>query len=1542
MSDEELTLVERYKNALEDLGDRQPATEFEAQAILDSIRVGKGYLDEKTLKAVQAMDTDSRQKVTRLVKNGQETEAAISEQLYSSRYRFLYELIQNADDADYLDAKASKKYPFIRFTASRHTLIIETNEDGFKRDNIEAICATGKSSKKATSSDNHIGEKGFGFKSVFSVAHQVHVQSGLWSFQFKHKPEENGLGMVTPLEATREVLPSDVVTRITLRLSDSTVSGYQGLLDAVDQIPETTILHLHNLRTIIFTKISLDSLSRTRIHRCRPVSDSSGRTMRIQVRTVSSEQVVVTRESTFYAFSRKVENMPQDTRRPKKPSATVELAFPVHTETHKPAISASGQHVFAYLPLYQLPVQFIIQSDFITSASRESLRDCAWNETLRTGVAGAFCDAVATFATKSHPLRHLWLQYLPKEEMRNNFWSQLFPSIKSRLQNMPVWQTWEGGIFKLPSQVCRLVDIFLHEGEPIFSDLPHEVYLAKEYSRALGGLPAILGVPAISWPEILSRIEADIVSPVSRLRTHAADDPWHHACAQLISNALKNSSSTTILRFKKLAIIPVNKGKSWTGAPGVSPGGLNKIYFPTTEDIEIPTNIGLHLVDVAAASIPQRKELYRMLGVQECPTDEVLSKIQAKQTTLYSMFSAEDLSTEIRYLFYFHPHPASLKSWLRIPVGESKAVVTNCWPLYFLSTERYHTQNLLPTSYAENDQTNEVANFVYKGLFDLESLHAYSQVHDHLWRDWLQLVTGAVYYPVLLQPGGTSNPEISKTMLAVLEHSPEEFVGLLGFHWNEYKTEIHLVIEHLKSLEVPCMFPPSSENFNQLQECYLPTTDILSKLQSLEAEQCVPVVKLPEPWSQETRLQWEFLSELGVRSKADLDFYITIHVHEDWFGGSENPEEALIELYTGLAGLATASDFDHLRQLYGHVPHLETFFKMALGLSDYTLDDIIEELKFKSTNEDRPPKVQWEEIYQWLNDNVRGDEDWDRVRNAFIEDDLVWGPDGEMHALRNCLWLSPFPLAEYVDLSQVYPDLEDFFVKRLHVERAVPSMLVDEIKKMATKRSPQVENIRQRLIDIGRLVVNSGIDDTLSKALAGLAKVKFLPKTVDNGSKTLVGKDDDFAINDHERFGDALNTQNVLLDFSVDEVRILSTMFGYMGLSNKYLSQMVSEESVVGEGAIEHPTLSRAFKSRAYALYCCAARYKSTKALRGDVELYDQLSNAQVYVTDSINTDLVLNFKTGPIRVHSDRLAVHHELCSAQLNFYVPKDERQQKSCYRSQLPKLLASIMGVDLNATQAILQILTCTLLELDDILSEQDITTVDWIPKPTYRAPASPVLGTSRTVAPRDAPNDDLPALEFDHEETFGSRNADERAHDSRIGASGEAYVFETLSALDLPGFSKENWRSNMRRELLAQPRYVNLGSWNGRETADFVYTDRDGSLTRYLREHCVGSMPHGIARNHDFSQHPIEYFLEVKSTTSGCNTRFYMSGSQFERMQKCAVPVFTPPEKVYVILRVFNLGPNTDMKIFVDPKPRGSGTNYIKFEVGTYHCTTRDTP
>jgi HSP90 family molecular chaperone len=274
----------------------------------------------------------------------------------------LYEIIQNADDSRFLERKRENIEPFLRFKVTPETFTIETNEDGFTRENVEAICATGKSSKKQTSENQHTGEKGFGFKSVFSVADEVHVQSGLWSFRFQHRQGEDGLGMVTPLEAAREDLPPDVTTRITLRLTSSDPEEYKRLLEAIADMPDTILLFLRQLPSI-----------------CVDITQTGGRKEVIKVRKVASTperaQIDKSRNtnnneelsaSAYHMFRHVVEKMPRNDRRLGQTVTSVDLAFPIDPVTGQYQISPMGQYLFAYLPLQRLP-QLPVRSKFSRS-----------------------------------------------------------------------------------------------------------------------------------------------------------------------------------------------------------------------------------------------------------------------------------------------------------------------------------------------------------------------------------------------------------------------------------------------------------------------------------------------------------------------------------------------------------------------------------------------------------------------------------------------------------------------------------------------------------------------------------------------------------------------------------------------------------------------------------------------------------------------------------------------------------------------------------------------------------------------------------------------------------------------------------------------------------------------------------------------------------------------------------------------------------------------------------------------------------------------
>jgi hypothetical protein len=197
----------------------------------------------------------------------------------------------------------------------------------------------------------------------------------------------------------------------------------------------------------------------------------------------------------------------------------------------------------------------------------------------------------------------------------------------------------------------------------------------------------------------------------------------------------------------------------------------------------------------------------------------------------------------------------------------------------------------------------------------------------------------------------------------------------------------------------------------------------------------------------------------------------------------------------------------------------------------------------------------------------------------------VLGENNTWHSLSTCLWRSTFALTGYQDLSTIYSSLEGFFVQRLRVKKASPSMLINEIKRMAEEGISRVADIRTCLIEIGIMLANIPIDNSILKALKSLKVTKFLPKKASGGTTVLVGVSEDFAIPDHQRYSNALADHNVLLDLQIHEVQILHVVFMHLGLTDRYLSLTVKEVSTIGVDFSDDKPLSLQLQAKAYALY---------------------------------------------------------------------------------------------------------------------------------------------------------------------------------------------------------------------------------------------------------------------------------------------------------------------------------------------------------------------
>ena len=284
----------------------------------------------------------------------------LSSDLYNKKTHFLLEVIQNADD----NAYRPNVVPTLRLRIEDRLVVFECNELGFNATNVEAICDVGKSTKTRETNPRgfigalgsvpwlprapltrihaYAGEKGIGFKSVFTVADRVYVTSGPYSFYFdKTEP----LGMITPVLSSRyPVVRGWTTFHLHLALSENGNDLSAQLRD----VRPTLLLFLRQLRalSIITPGVTPRSIEVKR-------TDDDDRDM------VSLERVQNgVREVERYVLVRHLAQTPDgEPGRENVRESEIVLAFPV-TETQEPVMKKQEVHAFLPLRCYGFKVCF--------------------------------------------------------------------------------------------------------------------------------------------------------------------------------------------------------------------------------------------------------------------------------------------------------------------------------------------------------------------------------------------------------------------------------------------------------------------------------------------------------------------------------------------------------------------------------------------------------------------------------------------------------------------------------------------------------------------------------------------------------------------------------------------------------------------------------------------------------------------------------------------------------------------------------------------------------------------------------------------------------------------------------------------------------------------------------------------------------------------------------------------------------------------------------------------------------------------------------
>lgn len=341
----------------------------------------------------------------------------LSKELYNTDMHFILELIQNADDNHY------QTHPSLLFVLDQTSLNIYNNELGFHEEHIRALCDIGKSTK-GKHQQGYIGQKGIGFKSVFTITDRPEIYSNGYRICFN--AEHGSIGYILPewIESeSRDNEYLDWSTRICLPLKTSTHNQLRSLIDNFNHLHPSILLFLHRLRSI---EIHNRLLSTRQVYQ--------------RIDRINSNLIEIhsnNNQIDKWFVIKKQLNIPEQIKADIQ-STEIALAFPLNQITNTKSLDLIKQDVFAYLPIRTYGFTFIIQADFELPSSRQDiLNDNLWNEFLLNEIPMLYLSAIDAFEFERNLLPidslRLFLHFLPNE---NSVYNNLFTSICRKIRQL--------------------------------------------------------------------------------------------------------------------------------------------------------------------------------------------------------------------------------------------------------------------------------------------------------------------------------------------------------------------------------------------------------------------------------------------------------------------------------------------------------------------------------------------------------------------------------------------------------------------------------------------------------------------------------------------------------------------------------------------------------------------------------------------------------------------------------------------------------------------------------------------------------------------------------------------------------------------------------------------------------------------------------------------------------------------------------------------------------------------------------------------------
>lgn len=296
---------------------------------------------------------------------------------YDDRTHFIFELLQNAEDA--MSKRAVWKSPrTVEFSLSLETLIVTHYGKIFDEEDVRGICGIGTSTKEEELTS--IGRFGIGFKSVYALTDSPEIHSGHEHFAID--------SYVLPRAVPAIDLPFNT-TEIHIPFCSDDRNAVNQTLRGLQKLGPRTLLFLREIEEISWSHI--EGLSGSYCRESKPLTDLA-RLVTVIGQDNASEEI---QEEQWIVFSKAVFNQGEEV-------GNVEIAFRLegssNNENYSVQTTIDSDLVVFFPTVRSTGLGFLVQGPYRTTPSRDNVPESApWNQHLVLETSKLLVDALREF-----------------------------------------------------------------------------------------------------------------------------------------------------------------------------------------------------------------------------------------------------------------------------------------------------------------------------------------------------------------------------------------------------------------------------------------------------------------------------------------------------------------------------------------------------------------------------------------------------------------------------------------------------------------------------------------------------------------------------------------------------------------------------------------------------------------------------------------------------------------------------------------------------------------------------------------------------------------------------------------------------------------------------------------------------------------------------------------------------------------------------------------------------------------------------------------